>query len=84
MSLARRRFLRVSALGTASLVLPLGGIGCGGALGLPTEVRAQRSGELLFFDRDGTVFKIEPASHRVVVAGRAGSSILGRLGTGPA
>jgi tripartite motif-containing protein 71 len=85
MQLARRSFLRLSALGTASLVLPLAGSGCAGTTAV--AVRPGGAGELLFFDAEGRLLELQPGAHRVLVHPALEGdppAVLGGFGTGPA
>ena len=84
MQLDRRSFLRLSALGSAALVVPLGGAGCAGPSA--AAVRPGSAGELLYFDAEGRLLELQPASHRVLVHPVSGGSptVLGGFGTGPA
>ncbi len=86
MSLPRRFFLRLSALGTASLLLPLATTGCGAsAVGLAPDLNPGGAGELLFFDAEGRLLQLQPGSHRVLVdAATPGGQpvVLGGFGLG--
>lgn len=77
MQLARRSFLRLSALGSASLVLPLGS-GCGG----PTSVSVKpgAADELYFFDSEGRRLTLQPSRNRVLLQGTQSPTVIGGFG----
>ena len=83
MHLERRFFLRLSAVGAASLILPVAGTGCAGSSG-PTAVQVGGRDALLYFDAEGQILELRPHEHRVVVRGANGAEVatLGGFGRG--
>ncbi|MBF5040973.1 hypothetical protein FGE12_01115 [Aggregicoccus sp. 17bor-14] len=85
MSLPRRNFLRLSAFGAVSLVLPLASVGCGSpAVGILPDVHAGGDADLLFFDTRGRRVQLQPLANRVLVHAAEGGEpvVLGRFGMG--
>lgn len=83
MHLARRYFLRLSAVGTASVVLPFVGTGCAG----PREPATLQVGErdaFPYFNLQGNLLELQPDRHRVLVRGPGGAEVatLGGFGQG--
>lgn len=80
MHLERRHFLRLSAVGAASVLLPFAGTGCAGSPGI-TALQVGGRDALLYFDTEGQVLELRPREHRVLVRG-AELVTLGGFGRG--
>jgi DNA-binding beta-propeller fold protein YncE len=83
MHLERRFFLRLSAVGAASLILPVAGTGCVGSQGVKALQVGGRD-SLLYFDALGNVLELRPREHQVRVRGVDGAELatLGGFGRG--
>ncbi|QSQ27396.1 NHL repeat-containing protein [Pyxidicoccus parkwayensis] len=81
--LERRHFLRLSAVGAASFILPVAGTGCAGSPGA-TALQVGGRDALVYFDTEGQVLELRPREHRVVVRGADGAEVatLGGFGRG--